>query len=70
MDVAQQTPYTCLCCGFPIYAKENFYYSGACEPCVQDEQDRIQKWLDGAPDAVLDERYGGNPNANTRTYNA
>lgn len=57
----------CACCGFKLTKIEIFYYGFQCEQCTQDDHDRLQKWLAGSEDKVLDERYG---NARPAAFNA
>lgn len=59
----------CMCCGFKLTPEEIFFYTHKCEDCTREDHERIQKWLTGTPDKILDEIYG-KPNVSTHPYHA
>lgn len=51
----------CLLCSSWLTWDERFHYENTCEKCEQEEQERVDAWLNGALDSELDRRYGNAP---------
>ena len=48
----------CKDCGKELSDEESYYYEYRCEECEKDFMDRVDRWISGEDDPMLDILYG------------